>query len=709
MFGHRTQQNTLNRTTLYSFVFGNACVKLIAWVVFVYLFTSPALPVFADEELDTSSPEETVEKIIDVVEDEPDLVTEEVVEVEEVVEHDVEQNQEDELAEPTLSEDKVLNEENEAISPVETMEQESPVNLAEDLEQEQFSSETSSSSEVVTVVTEEDISEVLNNEQENYFSDSDVEDVTDSNKSSDDNLTGTSTVEIGDEAEVIAEVDASSTAEEITNLVEDTSSSSEVSGGDSDDSEIIIANNSSATTSTSSTSVSEVDKDNNDTLTGVDHEEDEALEEGLDKSESSEVQDVLETTVTIATTSATTSDDEILDMASSSDGSSVSTSTSTNSPIADSTSAFEFSQTECRAVGDGSYYCTDAKQADSITEDSVFSAPDKDGDLEIYVRIDGEQTKLTDNLVDDSAPSYDPLSDRIVWHSLINDRYQIISYDIKSKKTTQLTDTTYNNMQPMAYGDLVFWQAWIEDNWEIVRLDGNEVIQMTDNKVHDISPYAQDNYVMWQTQDGDSWKTSLYDISTGQHQFIDADTDGVTKNPRLVLMYESYDANGDVKVLGYDLKNKKYINLAQVPTSIPDELPGPAEDNEELAFIQAKPTVREGEDNADIASNSGPSPVPNPSNASTSTKTSIIDLNNDPTTASSSGDVVVPDFAVGAIATSTDVSEIADLDLSEMVTRDQAEAEVDRLLEEALVEKAVEHIEDVVIPPVASSSDEVVG
>ena len=98
----------------------------------------------------------------------------------------------------------------------------------------------------------------------------------------------------------------------------------------------------------------------------------------------------------------------------------VNASTSTSTQISTSTTqikavtvhnsaAFQFDTSQCAVVGKGAYYCNDTKATTSQVQDGVFSAPDSDGDMEIYVRVHGEQSQVTHNTTDDSAPYYDTL------------------------------------------------------------------------------------------------------------------------------------------------------------------------------------------------------------------------------------------------------------------------------------------------------------
>ena len=78
-----------------------------------------------------------------------------------------------------------------------------------------------------------------------------------------------------------------------------------------------------------------------------------------------------------------------------------------------------------------------------------------------------------------------------MWHSLLNDRYQIISYDLETEEEMQLTNTRYNNMEPTAYDDITVWQAWVGNNWEVMLYDGSSTTRLTNNDGHDISPHVR--------------------------------------------------------------------------------------------------------------------------------------------------------------------------------------------------------------------------
>jgi hypothetical protein len=308
-----------------------------------------------------------------------------------------------------------------------------------------------------------------------------------------------------------------------------------------------------------------------------------------------------------------------------------------------SSHAFEFGLEECAGVGDGSFYCSKADKAPVSKPDGVFSAPDSDGDMEIYVRVNNEEQQLTFNKYDDKSPYYDALSERIVWHADINDRYQIISYDLNSNEQKKITDTPYNNMEPVAYGDITLWQTWLNNNWEIMKLEGSELSQLTSNNFNDISPHMRDQYVIWQSQFSDGWKVTLFDERTGKIEYLNAEAGTKLENPRFVLVYDSTTEAGDTQTIGYDPNKKVSFALGSLPAQLPEELPEPDQTGETRALIQAKPSVRGG----DIEESTAPQPTSTPPTISPnshltldlSTTSTPANTNLNAATSSSFGDV----------------------------------------------------------------------
>lgn len=317
--------------------------------------------------------------------------------------------------------------------------------------------------------------------------------------------------------------------------------------------------------------------------------------------------------------------------------------------------AFEFDTKECAVVGNGAYYCSSPKESIDVTKDGVFSLPDSGGDLEIYVRVAGKETIITNNSVDDSAPYYDSQSDRIVWHRLVHDRYQIVSYDMKKNIETYLTDTEYNNMEPMAYGEITLWQAWIDNNWEIVLNDGATTRQITLNTEQDVSPHIRGGYIVWQTQFVDGWKVAVYDQKTRKTEYIASEGGLKVENPRFVLVYDSTDGNGDVQTVGYDFDTKSTFALGSLPAQLPDKLPDPDQTGETRALTQAKQTSKEGESE----SNSIPQDTNDATGSSTVASSTVGTLDLSQTLANASSSVSTPASATAPIITDVIVQSYA--------------------------------------------------
>ena len=245
-----------------------------------------------------------------------------------------------------------------------------------------------------------------------------------------------------------------------------------------------------------------------------------------------------------------------------------------------------FNKNECTEVEDGSFYCQKVSY-DTIAKNDLFAAPDATGDMEIYVVQDGEQIKVTDNAVDDASPFYDSRSKTIVWHRLINDRYQIVSYDVETGEENQITDTNVNDMEPTRSGDYTVWQRWVQNNWEIMLRTGDIETQITDSVEHDIAPHIRGDLIIWNVRSSDGTQSLMtYDIGSQVFNEI-KDTDGVSvSNPRMLVMYEAQYQNGDTVMKGYDLVTGEIIPIERFPQDLPSDIPSP----EATGEVRALPT-----------------------------------------------------------------------------------------------------------------------
>ena len=263
--------------------------------------------------------------------------------------------------------------------------------------------------------------------------------------------------------------------------------------------------------------------------------------------------------------------------------------------IVESDSHFAFTKDECTRIEDGSYYCQESGGSVEL-DDSLIAAPDVDGDLEIFLIKNGERFQITQNTVDDASPYYDEYSETIVWHRLVNDRYQIISFDVATGKETQITNTRVNNMEPARHGDYIVWQRWVDTNWEVILYDGKTEEQITNSQRHDIAPHIRGSLVIWNSQSNDGTQSlKTYDLKSKTFTTI-TDAEGVTvANPRMIVMYEALYENGDIVTKGFDLVSGEIVPLHSLPRELPTELPDSDSTGETRALIQNKPETRESD------------------------------------------------------------------------------------------------------------------
>jgi hypothetical protein len=334
---------------------------------------------------------------------------------------------------------------------------------------------------------------------------------------------------------------------------------------------------------------------------------------------------------------------------------------------------FSFGVDECARVADGSFYCSKEDVNEKVFSDRIFAGPDIDGDSEIYIEKEGILTQLTHNLQDDVAPYYDENSESIVWHRLVDARYQIVSLDLETGEEIQLTHDSYNNMQPTRNGDLTVWQGWVGNDWEIIMSKDGEITMLTDNATHDVGPRINGEYIIWQSEELTGWKVKIYNINTKQIETI-SDTEGASvENPRLVLVYDAKHDNGDVETRGYDLITGESVPLTQQAPVLPEELPDPDQTGEERALITTITQLKTKTDDED--NDSEPVSVGPPLDSSTSTPDVVVPPLQISTTtvavqeASSTLPSTIPDLIVGIqnASSTAEIEHIPDLVVTEFI------------------------------------------
>lgn len=272
---------------------------------------------------------------------------------------------------------------------------------------------------------------------------------------------------------------------------------------------------------------------------------------------------------------------------------------------------YQFSKQSCVAVGDGTFHCTKVSEAGAGVNSVVYAELGKNKNMEIFLRTArGELKQITDNYFDDTAPFYDADSMRIVWQRLIDGRYQIMMYDIKEKRETQLTFSRTNNMEPKVSKEGIVWQAWDGNDWEVMYFDGVFTDQITNNETQDVTPVIDDGYILWSVLGSEAQEAKVYTLSNKQITTITGYEGGTIANPRFVLVYDTKFENGDVITQGFDPLTGLSAPISAQPAQEPVDIPESDPVGEIRALIQNK-THNEDEfdiDNNDPAPGTGDNP-----------------------------------------------------------------------------------------------------
>lgn len=245
----------------------------------------------------------------------------------------------------------------------------------------------------------------------------------------------------------------------------------------------------------------------------------------------------------------------------------------------------------CVTLEKGGYYCLSDEartlSSNSLGEAALSVSADTDGkgsDKEIFVTGSETTLQLTDNAVEDAFPSKDLSGRSVVWQSEVDGRWQIMVADLSSTTpiVTQLTAGRESNFNPAVEGETVVWQGWIDGNWEIFvaeRVEGVgedmgddarhvgaspgwTVLQITHNQTHDMFPGIAGGMITWQAFDGSAWNVYAYSKATRDTVRISAG-EGSAERPRFAMLWEERDADGRVRLMGYDVARGERVDVTE--------------------------------------------------------------------------------------------------------------------------------------------------
>lgn len=266
----------------------------------------------------------------------------------------------------------------------------------------------------------------------------------------------------------------------------------------------------------------------------------------------------------------------------------------------------------CLTLDGVGYYCLknfDGSAVGALTPSTavtgVTSQKDPEGNYkQIFITRGAESIQLTHDAWDNTFPSMDVSGKSVVWQGMAEGRWQIFIADVSGTTTsvvTQLTHGTESNFNPRVDGDSVVWQGWVNGNWEIFlaerllpaayyplrpdtpqdpggglpvenRLLGIDntwhVTRLTTNDTHDMFPSIAGGLVTWQSSQGGSWNVYAYSVKSGVTTKLSQDGTK-SENPRFAVTWDEHDANGNARMVGYDIATGKTIDITNEARNTP--------------------------------------------------------------------------------------------------------------------------------------------
>jgi len=261
----------------------------------------------------------------------------------------------------------------------------------------------------------------------------------------------------------------------------------------------------------------------------------------------------------------------------------------------------------CLEFEDGSYYCIKSNvRAMPTSSESLAEVPvvflgksENGGNRGVFLKENGGVRQISHGVEDTLFPALDLYGNSIVWQALFNDTWQITMYDRTTASTTALTYTNFNNMNPQIQRDVIVWQGWVDNNWDIFiaqkgmvsvpstssltsstvssqkSMDGIlapnvawNTRRLTQNTWHDMFPRISDGRVTWQAYKDGVWQIFMYDIETGVISQL-SEGNEKSENPRFVVLWEKRNAEGEVQTYGYDMTSGESLMIGKHEDKMP--------------------------------------------------------------------------------------------------------------------------------------------
>lgn len=180
---------------------------------------------------------------------------------------------------------------------------------------------------------------------------------------------------------------------------------------------------------------------------------------------------------------------------------------------------------------------------------TVGKVSDTEGFSQIYYESDGGREIITNGRFTSASPVTQ--NGLIVWVSQINGLWQVFSYAVSAKSTTQLTFTG-NNVNPgVDEKGRIVWEGWDGATWQVFFFDGKSVRQLTTGDTT-LNPDLSGDYISYGRRGANgTWRAVIYSIKDDKS--IDVTLGENAGNPKI--------KNGDI-YLGMGSENEEKFPLS---------------------------------------------------------------------------------------------------------------------------------------------------
>ena len=241
----------------------------------------------------------------------------------------------------------------------------------------------------------------------------------------------------------------------------------------------------------------------------------------------------------------------------------------------------DFSLDDCTFLSDKELYClSDKNNYRQFSENhiDITSYPDKNGIHQIVLRESaGRARVLTDDDVDNTSPVYNKEGALAAWQRYVDDRWQVVIYDLEINEEVFVTKSTFNNISPELSSSAVVWQGWANNGWEIFYADKNEgdwrVRQLTEGGFQNVKPRVFGDNVVWSSYRAGEWHIISYSLKTKKKEVLGTGKKNI--EPRFALIWEDPSRGDNGSLMHLDLSTNRIAPLTEKDKEEPKPSPVP--------------------------------------------------------------------------------------------------------------------------------------